>query len=401
MIENQAYYNKIELFTRNNNVYVAEDIYNNSGLLLIKKGMLLKDSMIEKIKKNKLSKPLDQFIAFEDIIDKTKLLHSIQDIIKEHIIIGEIFLQSENNALTLSECLEEFENHLLIKQKLTMLKDVNPFYYKKSLFSAVLSLIIANKMNINDVETLKSLFMASISNFLGALHISNENIEKNKDNINVISQSILTTIPGMNKKVPTFVIQTNENCYGNGNPKQLSPQYISYESQIIRLCNDYYDALNLSSHEEFYQTIMVTYKSYFDNVSNAFIFIFKEYNKFDKNLFEARTKELLDLLKEVHQTFSFIKRNSIVYTQKMDNIPKKQFLRIFENLLIFERSSGIIHDTFQRWVKHVYDNKIIIANEEMQSTLIMIKVFQKRINFLLKLAEENISEKEKLNEFAE
>ena len=383
MINTSDYFEKLNTFSENNAVYASENIYNNNGLLLMKKGLKLKSNIIQKIKESKLSKPLDHLITFEEVLTKDDIFQSINEIIEKYPFIGEIFISNKKNSLLLAQCLENYDMFPIIQQKLTMLKDINPYYYEKSVFCALFSIMIYQKNPTHFKHNINSVFFAAISNNLGALHISSDELKKNEDAINIISYTFLKDVSNFPKASPIFILQSLENYYGTGKPKKLPPEKIYLESQIIHIANDYHDYLIENQHNHFYQRIMVSYRYYSEIVSNSFIHLFKDKNHYSDKDFSEITTELVKEIPAIQQLFNQLRENYQDILKSTDATQKEQFLRIFENLIIFERSSGIIHDAFYRWVNYVHDNKLLNANEEMQSTYYMLKNFKEQIHLLM------------------
>lgn len=394
MINTVDYFNNLSVFSKDNAVYASENIYNNNGLLLMKKGLKLKNNIIEKIKESKLSKPLDHLITFEEVLTKEDIFQSINNLIERHPFIGEIFISDKQHSLLLSQCLENYDLFPIIQQKLTMLKDINPYYFEKSIFSALFSILLYQKNPSHFQHDIDSIFFAALSNNLGTLHISSDDFKKNEHAINIISYTFLKDVQKFPKEAPFFILQSLENFYGTGKPKKLSPEKIYLESQIIHISNDYYDHLVNNEHNHFYQRIMVSYRFYSETVSNCFIHLFKSKNQYSDKYFSEVTQTLVNEIPVVQSLFNNLKNDYQVILKTMDSVKKQQFLRIFENLIIFERSSGIIHEAFYRWVTHVHNNKLLNANDEMQSTFYMLENFKEQISLLMSFSSDNITESE-------
>lgn len=383
MINTSDYFDKLNSFSENNAVYASENIYNNNGLLLMKKGLRLKSNIIQKIKDSKLSRPLDHLITFEEVLTKDDIFQSINDIIEKYPFIGEIFISNKKNSLLLAQCLENYDLFPVIQQKLTMLKDINPYYYEKSIFSALFSIMIYQKNPNHFQHKINTIFFAALSNNLGALHISSDQLKKNEDAINIISYTFLKDVPNFPKASPILILQSLENYYGTGKPKKLSPDKILIESQILHIANDYHDYLIDNQHNHFYQRIMVSYRYYSEIVGNSFIHLFKDKNHYSDHNFSEITTALIKDIPEIQTLFNNLRESYQEILKTTDQVQKEQFLRIFENLIIFERSSGIIHEAFYRWVHYVHENKLLNANEEMQSTYYMLKNFKEQIELLM------------------
>ncbi len=257
LIENTAkdgYYSQhlADLNTEGNKVSTSDDIKNADGVLLIKKGTIIDESTRSRLLKHKLLKPLHFQVGLDSQINATVL---IQDFKKTYLQNEEIIKINKASQYT------EFFNDLIttanipsvIWQKLTVMKSQIPNEYKKGLFTAWLSGLIAKELKL-DNKTTRNVLITAIIHDVGLLHLSPDLVmTMRKLNAKewrtlqahvLVGQLIIDAIDDVDKDVARGVLEHHENCYGSGYPRALSGHERGLIGRIIGMSDSVHALYN-------------------------------------------------------------------------------------------------------------------------------------------------------------
>lgn len=207
-------------------VVATEDIVNQKGVLIARKGARIDHATSKRLIQHKLSRPLEQQVQLSDSIDTRRihehwqqLLAKYPDLAQMHDRLG---FEQEYRSL-----LSSLRLHPLIIQKLTVLPRQMPEWFEKALFCAWLAALVVKEMGM-DTASLQAVMVGSLTHDVGFLHIDPQVLGKQgtltpeewrtiQAHV-IIGQLFLADLPDMDERVPTAVLEHHERCDGTGYP---------------------------------------------------------------------------------------------------------------------------------------------------------------------------------------
>lgn len=236
------YVNHLTEVSKTNKVVLTEDVYNQRGLLVVKKGAEVDKSVAQKIVKHKLLKPLDQSIALTSILNQRTTLEFFTRHI-EQMQISDIVRQSGS----LNDALESFHlltRYPLITQKLTVLADRIPDVFGRCLTTSVMAIALCKELKVSS-EMMENVFLANVMSDVGLLHIDPRIVNKqgqyNQDEWKmmqghvVIAKHFADVVPNLSKKVSRALLEHHERLDGFGYPFGKQGAQLCQEGQIISM----------------------------------------------------------------------------------------------------------------------------------------------------------------------
>lgn len=256
-----------------NNSVLAKNIYNYDGKILIKSGIALTDSLINKLRSLHISSAyiIDEYSLYEveDIIKPELICKSIHTIKEVFSDIERVCIRYDNNKLTISEIddkqLEYFNSINQIAQNiinsiannnnvifsLVDLKNMDIYTYSHSLNVAIISLTLGIALNMNE-QDLTSLCIGALVHDIGKAFIPKsillkpgkltkkefETVKKHSE----LGYEFLRDNPYFNISSKKIVLEHHEHYDGNGYPYKKSGKDISRFARIVCIA-DVYDAL--------------------------------------------------------------------------------------------------------------------------------------------------------------
>lgn len=207
-------------------VVATEDIVNQKGVLIARRGTRIDHATSKRLIQHKLSRPLEQQVQLSDSIDTQRiydhwrqLLAKYPDLAQMHNQLG---FEREYQTLLLS-----LDLHPLIIQKLTIMPRQMPEWFEKALFCSWLSALVVKELGM-DAASLRAVMTASLTHDLGFLHIDPQVLAKSgllspeewrtiQAHV-IIGQMFLAELPNMDGRVPMAVLEHHERCDGTGYP---------------------------------------------------------------------------------------------------------------------------------------------------------------------------------------
>lgn len=248
------------------NDILGDTLYSIDGVMLAKKGNLLSEKLIEKIKQNQI------FTIYIDDehsdVEINRLLHP-NVVNKAMLLIRDIFQAAgfrDSSGELKSKSILEFNSPLStlvddmideifsVKDKpleYINIKSVENYLYMSSLNCGILSSLIAMELGYNR-EMIKNIFMAGIYHDIGMALIPKEIFSK-KDALTVEEKMLIINHPKIGHEflkdknflasyVKQATFQHHERLNGTGYPNRSSGEDISIISQIVGI-TDVFDAM--------------------------------------------------------------------------------------------------------------------------------------------------------------
>lgn len=147
----------------------VEDIYNDQGVLLLSKGSVITKRVANLLIHHQLKKDLDQSIHVSDTLTVFDLLNQILELVESE---PELKLLHEHLEFEVTLRQQLFDKPIpsQILQRLTVMKEVMPDVYRRSLFSAWLVPLLCKCLNVPQ-RVYFSAFSAGLAHDIGLMHI--------------------------------------------------------------------------------------------------------------------------------------------------------------------------------------------------------------------------------------
>ena len=226
-----------------NDVQATEDICNSRGVLLVKAGARIDQSVAGRILQHKLIKPLEDQVALKDQVDGDKLAGHFALLARRFTDIARI-----NRALNFEA---EFKTLIhfpavssCLCQKITVLMERLPEHFEAGLFGGWLGALVAREMRLGK-EQVRAAFFAGLTRDLGFLHIDPAIVYKQGSltaeewraimSHVLVANLFLSNLSCVTDEVVTAVIQHHERYDGTGYPMGQSGTQLSILGNIIGL----------------------------------------------------------------------------------------------------------------------------------------------------------------------
>jgi HD-GYP domain-containing protein (c-di-GMP phosphodiesterase class II) len=224
-----------------NTVTASQDVYNERGVLILRKGAALTHQAAAQLLKHRLARPLDQQVQLQTTLNR----HSIkQDFSK----LLERFpdLQQTHSALRFPQefdlIVDRWDFPPLLAQKLTVMREQMPVEYQKGLFVAWLSSLVARELALGQ-GAMSAVYVAGLVHDIGLMHIDPSIVGKSTavtavewraiQSHVVIGKVILDGIGASDPRIARAVLEHHERCDGIGYPLGKTANELDVLGQII------------------------------------------------------------------------------------------------------------------------------------------------------------------------
>lgn len=244
--------------------YLGKTIYADDGRILLKKGVLLKDSLLKKIKENDINQIyiIDEYSSeeIEDIIKPELRQKSIKVLKEVFTNISNAYLRNQvedkqgyidsvnNVAENILENILDNENIML---SLVDIKSMDNYTYQHSVNVAIISVVIGIGLKLSKTDLLY-LCMGALLHDIGKVFVPSEIIKK-PGSLTDTEFDIIKTHPqkgydylysnySISSASKLIIKQHHERIDGLGYPNKLLGEDIFFLSKIVTVA-DVYDAL--------------------------------------------------------------------------------------------------------------------------------------------------------------
>lgn len=385
-------------------VIATDDILNEQGALLVKKGTAISAQVTERIVKFKLIKPLESSVSIENELDATGLHKELLDWIHSDAAVDKVHTRYDFDGCLRQRC-AYYGQFNIIKQKITVLAIQMPRVFKQSVFSAWLATLLAKQMKMDDDE-MNCVFMAAITHDFGMLHISPEVLDKKTElkpeewrqiqAHTVIGQKILEGIPEMPRRVARSVLEHHERCDGTGYPKGLFESELSMQGQIIALCDSviavYWNRFRREgrSLRDLIPIIQVNSNAHFYRTYETLVTILRNSELAEDGV--VKPEKMSSFITFVLEKNEYLSQwLSVVETtiQTLGFTHEDRKLHAIQNVFILivtsVRGSGILDEGYIRWLEQVRKEQLQFAYREIEDVSLMVQEIEFHLKRLTRM----------------
>ncbi len=418
-LQSDSYTEHLAQVNKTKQVIATEDIFNNSGAIIVTKGSPITGAVAQQILRFKLTKPLHDTIQIEDELSGDSLYQHFEQFLQSQPDFQKINTTFLIDPIIRAEC--HFINmYPLLRQKLTVMSSQIPKLLSQTIATTWLSVLVAHKIGC-DEQSIRSTFVASLAHDIGMLHIAPDIISKTTklsdkewrqiQAHSVIAFEILKNISNMPKDITLAVLEHHEECDGTGYPRGLFSSSLSIIGQIIGLADNviaiYTKRLEPDNRSlrDVMPILQVSSRSHFYQTYEALITVLRNVDLLGEGVVSAEGMPIFidDILHKNNQLNSYVE----VYEQLLRSIPstdqgntcsRAQTLYSFISDAI--RGSGILNDGYIRWLEQVRSEKLSFAYREMEDVFLMMEEIEFHLQKLRRLINdyllsENCSKAEK------
>lgn len=346
-------------------VLASQDIVNQQGAMLLKAGNAISTQRAQVIAQHKLVKPLEHCVTIESAIDAEALYKKILKLASQLPGLNSV-LQGDHYLAKLQDCCKYYEEHPLLRQKLTVLANQLPEIFFNGLYSAAAGVIIAHELDLPTVE-LRAVFIGGLLHNSGFLHIdpeliANEEDLEREDSLAVqahpiIAKHFFQQVPGLPKIFAEAVGDHHERTDGTGYPKHKFGEELSIASQVIAFTDTIITAYKSCEHHgEYAHQLMMTIVQFNNSVH------FEEVYKAAAQLMRLGPKPdappmhvpdidtLLKQQKRIAKIFDASKKLALVLMSHTKFRLTKSIASMLGRLVQSIISAGVIQDEYGDWL---------------------------------------------------
>ncbi len=223
----------------------AEDIYNSLGVLIVNSGAQITPALARSIMHFTLVKPLELSVRLDRELDAAQLETDLIDVMQQDDILQAIN-EYHDLAIALKTFCKNAAQYSILRQKLTVMAHALPEIYKRSLYCAWLSFLIAKEMRLSE-QDIAIIFIAALGHDIGLLHIDADILNRkatlsSEDWLRVqmhvvIGSHVIIAMPNIPVAVAQAVYEHHERCDGTGYPQGKVESELGLPGMIVGLAD--------------------------------------------------------------------------------------------------------------------------------------------------------------------
>jgi hypothetical protein len=358
-------------------VTAQEDICNAQGLKLLARGSPLDESSLTKLAMLKLLKPLEDSVGIGDQLDGEQLLAAFSELAVDQADAGTLI-----QRLPLAELCSQVERHPLLCQRLTVMREVFPALFRRTLFGAVLVQSITKAGHLRGLS-LSGLFIAALGRSLGLLHLPAELMQhevqdcadkqRQFESYPVISREMIRR--SIDPISAEAILDQHEHLDGSGFPRgwrtcapRTEAQLLGIADFIAGLCLERVEGCGRLSHVMGpLRLLRPFWSAHLYDAANAMIL---ELGKSCPPLVEdearaAWLERLQAHQQEMAQQLRELQEQPLSVVDDGSANAQRQYIRLLDALGSLSASSGLLSPEYGRCISHVRESQMSSAYAEM------------------------------------
>ncbi|MGX5174980.1 HD-GYP domain-containing protein [Aliikangiella sp. IMCC44653] len=367
-----------------NKVIAADDLFNEQGVLLIKKGAEINRSAAERLVKHKLKQALPTSVSLEKMIDKLELNKAFIVFLTEFPELKYLHKVLRLNG-RLDECCSTLNQHSILRQKLTVMKSNMPELFQKAVAGAWFSLAIADQLEL-DLREVINIVIAALVRDVGMMHIAPDLFESAKQNKSImqkiikshvlISELVLNDVPQLPRLITKAILEHHERDDGAGYPHGKQGSQLCLQGQILAMSDTMQEIVNRykkqgkgMAHLEGFLTLNTT--TFGKEAYNGFLQLVK------RSASEAKLTRPESEFKQFNQRL--LQTNKIFFTvcsslEKLEanlkDASKDKSKSILKNFIArltdMRIKAGVPSREYASWIEHVANEELVESYTEME-----------------------------------
>ena len=403
-----AYAKHLAKVNESKQVVATQDICNDHGAVLIKAGQPISARTTERIVKFKLLKPIEESVAIDGAIDGVTLFKHISTILAKNEVALKIHNQLELDAKLKKLC-HFYQTFPVLRQKITVLSLQMKRVYTQSLFSAWVTTVIANQMQMSREDS-ENLFIAAIAHDIGMLHIDDEVINK-KGALTpeewrqiyahpIIGEKILANIPGIDKCSIRAVKEHHERCDGTGYPTGKFQSELEIYGQIIAMADSVVAVLARMRAEgrnfrDLIPVIQINSQAHFHRTYEALVLVLRRSNLGDAGIIDPKAMpgfidQVLFINRFLSEWLQVSEQHILGLGFTHQNRKLHMIQTVLMNVAMAVRGAGILDEGYIRFLEQVKTDQLDFAYREIEDVYIMLTEIRFHLDRLVRFIAEFI-----------
>ena len=224
---------------------LCDDVKNDMGVVLLAKGGELNQTLVKKLGKHHLTKPLENCVKLDANISAKQLLDELHIVLAQQPNLALIYKTLALSSVLKRVC-DYYQTFPLVVQKLTVLKSQLPIVYEQSLHCALLSLGIAKKLCLS-TEECQWAFISGLLHNLGILNLDAQMLENKGEYTStqwrtlqshpILAHNMLVKVPTLPHSIASAVLEHHEHCDGSGYPFNKEGHELALLGQIVGMAD--------------------------------------------------------------------------------------------------------------------------------------------------------------------
>ncbi len=401
-----AYARHLAKVNESKQVIATQDICNDQGAVLVKAGQAINSKTTERIVKFKLLKPIEESVAIDGDIDGSTLQKHIKVILGKNEVALKIHEQLGLEP-KLKQLCHFYQTFPVLRQKITVLSMQMKRVYTQSLFSAWVTTVIGNQMDLSKVD-MENLFIAAIAHDIGMLHIDEEVINK-KGGLTpeewrqiyahpIIGEKILANVPGIEKDTIRAVREHHERCDGTGYPAGKFEKELAIHGQIIAMADSVVAILGRMRSEgrnfrDLIPVIQINSQAHFHGTYEALVLVLRRANLGDEGIVDHNAMPgFIDRVLFINRFLSDWLKVSEEHIMGLGFTHQNRKLHMIQtvlmNVAMAVRGAGILDEGYIRFLEQVKTDKLEFAYREIEDVYIMLTEIRFHLDKLVRFIKE-------------
>ena len=383
--DGEHYASHLSEVNKTNEVVSTQDIFNDKGVLVCRKGSRIDHKVCERIRKHHLAAPLEQQVRLHNTINSEALTLEFRNVLNRYQDLNRI-AESWKLDKELELIVRSCRLPAVIAQQLTVFKLRLPRHFEGVVAGAWIAMLLA-RVHGSSRDFVNDLFIACLCRDLGLLHIDPGIVEKTDEysaqewraiqSHTVVSYLIVKAIPALRLEVAQAVLEHHERCHGLGYPVGKFEKDLSLMGRIVGLA-DTLQAIRIQRYGDDGRTLadltpmlQVNASTFGQDLYRAAMEMLRRSNLTASGL-KSSTESSHHIAERIYESWkSLSKLNTFLQTllellhQLKASFKCQRLIHISTHIASFLFRSGLISDDVGSWLEE-FRNRLPEPAEEQE-----------------------------------
>jgi len=376
-----------------------DDIVNNNGILLCKKGMRINKKTAERLIQHKLTRPIEESITLSDSLDNLFLYNKLLSLLEKHSDLKCIHEQLKFSD-TCKAIFTLTKLPPIVIQKLTVMQEQMPEQIDKAVFCAWLSVLITMQMGSNKA-VLAEAYLAGLLHDIGFIHLSPDILRKKgalsaadwraiQSHV-VIGKLMLEKHSVIPDDVISAVLEHHERCDGSGYPVSKNDTTLGILGQVVGLADSIY-SIRIHQFEKHGRNMFNLLPYLQLNAHTYFYDVYKTLNSIlkqsglkpalpDTRNISGWAGQLLVRGEALREAIDSLDKNNVLgLTLELTGNKGQSLYKVTHNVLNMMTQSGLVRDEMNQWLSQLIKKPDAGAIVELNEIELMMNELSWQLN---------------------
>lgn len=388
-----------------NKIVLSEDIFNQNGVLVVKKGVELNRSLTYKVAKHKLAKPIDDSIALTNSLSYKKLLETFAQRLKSLGVFD--LVKDTDYFLDAIQAFKFLGKYPSIVQKLSIFEHQMPAVFARSLTTSSLAVGLCKELGLSK-EATEHVVLANMLSDIGLLHIDPRIVEKKgkysagewkmMQGHVAIAKHVADQVQNLHGQVGRALLEHHERVDGFGYPFGKKTTELCIEGQILAIVDKVNGLVQKLIHDNSYSwnsilhVMQIRSTAHLPEINDALIRVLRTFSfpyapAFAGHQYHIIITDCINQRKRLQLWFTEFAKIYVNHEELLTDSEEFKPLALLKNLEHTIANTGVLNESQHVWLTTLKNTLLPEDYSDLEEFSLLLGEIEYRCFFVIRQLE--------------